>query len=191
MVRGLMTDSVPFFRSGFSRNSAGDKNDESRRAGDCTAGQREMNIDVLTWDDAQIEYNMNRNPDSAPGSYLPYQSQLNSFRDFLTQGCAGKEMLDLGTDAASSDESSENGDRKEAKKKEEERAGSLILIEEVSSDRIVWPGRSADRIELSDHIVAIKGVIARGPQRDSGSPVHSVVGRASSSGIASRNATFP
>ena len=62
----------------------------------------EMNIEILSWDDSQIEYNnTNNNADYyysdaiTGGGHLPYQSRLDSFDTFLTQGGAGMTSLDM------------------------------------------------------------------------------------------------
>ena len=66
----------------------------------------DMNIEILSWDDAQVEYNHNSNNNNgldhyyspetiAGGEHLPYQSRLDSFDAFLTQGGAGMTSLDM------------------------------------------------------------------------------------------------
>ena len=114
----------------------------------------EMSVEVLVWNDLQVDYNMhhpsssssngNRFGDGAAtfGGYLPYQSQLNSFEDFLNQGGVGKRSLDLGLTSSGDGDgdigsSSDYGRRikRDEKEKKEEFVGSLILIEEVSG---VW-----------------------------------------------------
>lgn len=100
---------------------------------------REAGARILTWNDVQIDYNKNRR-DDAPfeaGSYLPYQSQLSSFEEFLTQGRAGKEALDLGTDLGGADLPSEEGG---AREEPGEHGCSLILIEEIPN---LWNAEAA------------------------------------------------
>jgi len=116
---------------------------------------REPSVEVLVWNDLQVDYNMhhpssssssnsNRFGDGAAtfGGYLPYQSQLNSFEDFLNQGGVGKRSLDLGLTFPGDGDgdigsSSDYGRRikRDEKERKEEFVGSLILIEEVSG---VW-----------------------------------------------------
>jgi hypothetical protein len=71
----------------------------------------EMNLQILSWNDAHVEYSSNnsstsylqlhQNDDglgSGSGYYydaLPYQSQLNSFDEFLTMSGAGMQSLDI------------------------------------------------------------------------------------------------
>ncbi len=66
---------------------------------------REMNIQILAWNDAHVEYNTNNvhqrgdSLGSGPGYYnntLPYHSQLNSFDEFLSMsGVLGMHSLDI------------------------------------------------------------------------------------------------
>lgn len=123
---------------------------------------REMSIQILSWNDAYVEYNTNTNTDTnfhrhqqddsfGSGSVyydtLPYQSQLNSFDEFLTTSGLGIHSLDLvGGDAdatlveiaasavaATLPRGSNRRLHKESKKrKREDFVGSVILVEEVS-----------------------------------------------------------
>ena len=60
----------------------------------------ELNIEVLRWNDIHVDYNMNggeygmgsRGRDNGGGGYLPYQSQLSSFEEFLNSGSVGGDM---------------------------------------------------------------------------------------------------
>ena len=57
---------------------------------------REMNIEIITWNDIHVDYNMSHGIDAGGDSsrgggmaYLPYQSQLHSFEEFLKSGGVG------------------------------------------------------------------------------------------------------
>ncbi|KAL7534070.1 hypothetical protein ACHAXR_006427, partial [Thalassiosira sp. AJA248-18] len=101
----------------------------------------ETKIEILTWNDAHIDYNMQQassdysNNMGGGGGYLPYQSQLNSFEEFLSQGGVGMESLDVMGDfmdtTSSLEEDGRVGKREEEEEKKDEYAGSLILVEEI------------------------------------------------------------
>ena len=108
---------------------------------------REMNIEIITWNDIHVDYNMNHGTDGEGNSrgggmaYLPYQSQLHSFEEFLKSGGVGMKSLDLLVDDDDDDDSSfENQSVKRRKgggkmgdnNTHKEYVGSLILVEEVS-----------------------------------------------------------
>jgi len=110
----------------------------------------ELNIEVLRWNDIHVDYNMNSGGEygmgreggggggGGGGGYLPYQSQLSSFEEFLNSGSVGITSLDIGGDNTSSLKLSSSAEKKKRKgsgsggKNSEEYAGSLILVEEVS-----------------------------------------------------------
>ena len=109
---------------------------------------REMNIEIITWNDVHVDYNMSDGIDAGGDSsrgggmaYLPYQSQLNSFEEFLRSGGVGIKSLDLLVGDEEDDDSSfENQSVKKRKgggkmgnnDTHKEYVGSLILVEEVS-----------------------------------------------------------
>lgn len=103
---------------------------------------REMNIEIITWNDIHVDYNMSHDIDGGGGmAYLPYQSQLHSFEEFLKSGGVGMKSLDLLVDDDDDDDSSfENQSVKRRKGGgkmgnndiDKEYVGSLILVEEVS-----------------------------------------------------------
>ncbi|KAL9187533.1 hypothetical protein ACHAXT_001636 [Thalassiosira profunda] len=84
----------------------------------------EMRVEILTWDDAHAEFNAHHHHG---GEYIPYQSQLSSFEEFLARGGAGMESLAVG---GAGDTSSDSG-RKRARGTDSRCEGSVILIEEV------------------------------------------------------------
>ena len=81
----------------------------------------ELNLEILTWNDAHTDFVDNQF--QSLDSYLPYQSQINSFEEFLTSGGAGMDTLQLKVD--------EDGATKVGSKKKEQTHGSIILIEEL------------------------------------------------------------
>ena len=120
-----------------------------------------MKLDVVQWNDVQIDYNNNNNimmqqgggggfdaGGGGGGMYLPYQSQLNSFEEFLVAGSVGVTSLDVGNDYDDDDDdddsmgmsmmlNNEGGKKKKGAKSlgddgHDDTVGSLILIEEVS-----------------------------------------------------------
>ena len=103
---------------------------------------REMNIEIITWNDIHVDYNMSHDIDGGGGmAYLPYQSQLHSFEEFLKSGGVGMKSLDLLVGDDDDDDSSfENQSVKRRKgggkmgniDTHKEYVGSLILVEEVS-----------------------------------------------------------
>ncbi|KAL3810995.1 hypothetical protein ACHAXA_006547 [Cyclostephanos tholiformis] len=82
----------------------------------------ELNIDVVSWDDSQVEYNTNNDRDNADhyrqsdgiifggGGTLPYQSRLDSFDAFLIQGGAGMTSLDMLVGGGGGDGDDDDGD---------------------------------------------------------------------------------
>ena len=98
---------------------------------------QELNIEVLKWNDIHVDYNMNSGGGGGreSGGYLPYQSQLSSFEEFLNSGSVGITSLDIGGDNTSLKSSAEKKKRKgsgSGGKNSEEYISSLILVEEVS-----------------------------------------------------------
>ena len=135
----------------------------------------EMNLQILSWNDAHVEYNNNHNNSSSTsylqlpqnddglgsgsGYYydaLPYQSQLNSFDEFLTMSGAGMQSLDIvgGGDADATvgmmttpntadlprgrngrthklPKKANNLLKKDEQKMEDDFVGSVIVVEEV------------------------------------------------------------
>jgi cell cycle checkpoint protein len=90
----------------------------------------EMNLEVLTWNDAHhtaefVDYRESHSMDA----YLPYQSQMNSFEEFLSAGGVGMDSLELDVGDDDGDDSlmMKGG----AKKEERQTQGSIILIEEI------------------------------------------------------------
>ena len=81
---------------------------------------REMKLQLLTWNDAQVEYYDQSSREE--GAVVPYQSQLASFEEFLV-GC-GTGIESLGVEMEKSEGQNDEYD------------GSLILIEEVRYDFI-------------------------------------------------------
>ena len=102
---------------------------------------REMRMEVRAWHDAPAEYRPGGG-ERRDGAYLPYQSQLRSFEEFLRQGSAGLEALEVdGTggegstgEGSSSDDEDGGWERADERgqKRRNDYVGSLILIEEVS-----------------------------------------------------------
>lgn len=80
----------------------------------------ELNLEILTWNDAHADF-VDYQTQSID-AYLPYQSQLNSFEEFLSSGGVGMDTLELVGD--------DNRTIKDAKNKEHNH-GSIILIEEI------------------------------------------------------------
>ena len=89
------------------------------------------------WNDIHVDYNINSGGEYGMGGrdngggYLPYQSQLSSFEEFLNVSSVGITSLDIGGDNTSlklSAEKKKNG----SGRGNEEYVGSLILVEEVS-----------------------------------------------------------
>ena len=111
---------------------------------------REMDIEIITWNDIHVDYNMNHGIDDGGDSsrgggmaYLPYQSQLNSFEEFLKSGGVGIKSLDLLVGGDDDDDDSSSFENQSVKKRkgggkmgnndtDKEYVGSLILVEEVS-----------------------------------------------------------
>jgi len=99
----------------------------------------EMSIEVLTWDDAHVEYSNNNNHNDGGGGgdyYIPYQSQLNSFEEFLSQSGVGVQSLEFVLDDDDDDDdngisSSKRKATNNSKNKNKNYVGSLILIEEI------------------------------------------------------------
>ena len=80
----------------------------------------ELNLEVLTWNDAHAEYVDYQS--QSMDAYLPYQSQMNSFEEFLSSGGVGMEMLDL----------NDNNDTSTRTKTTSRKSrDSIILIEEI------------------------------------------------------------
>jgi hypothetical protein len=138
---------------------------------------REMNLQILSWNDAHVEYNNNNNNNnnnisyrhqlddslgSSSGYYdtLPYQSQLNSFDEFLTMSGVGMHSLDVrgggefldatlalaattaatvdlprGRNGRSHKQPKTNKVAKPNKRRSDDFVGSVILVEEVSFRR--------------------------------------------------------
>ena len=76
-------------------------------------------------------------------AYLPYQSQLHSFEEFLKSGGVGMKSLDLLVDDDDDNDDSSSFENRSVKKRKgggkmgnndthKEYVGSLILVEEVS-----------------------------------------------------------
>ena len=76
----------------------------------------ELNLEILTWNDAHAEFVDYQS--QSMDAYLPYQSQMNSFEEFLSSGGVGMDTLELDV-----------GDDQE--KKGDQTHGSIILIEET------------------------------------------------------------
>ena len=97
----------------------------------------EMSIEVLTWDDAHVEYSNNNNHNDGGGGdyYIPYQSQLNSFEEFLSQSGAGVQSLEFVLDDDDDDDNGISSSKRKAtnnsNNKTKNYVGSLILIEEI------------------------------------------------------------
>lgn len=83
----------------------------------------ELNLEILTWNDAHAEYVDYQSQSTE--AYLPYQSQMSSFEEFLSSGGVGMDSLelDLGDENA--------GTMNKGAKKAEQTHGSIILIEEI------------------------------------------------------------
>jgi len=82
---------------------------------------KELNLEVLTWNDSQIEFVGNRwDRDIA----IPYQSQLASFEEFLNSGGIGMDSLEVASVRSEYNTTLENGRTKQPN-------GSLILIEDI------------------------------------------------------------
>lgn len=93
----------------------------------------EMSIEVLTWEDAHVEYSNNNNHNDGRGEgdyFIPYQSQLNSFEEFLSQSGAGVRSLEFVLDD-DNDISSKRKSTNNSNNKNKNYVGSLILIEEI------------------------------------------------------------
>jgi len=82
----------------------------------------ELNLEILTWNDAHADFVDYQT--QSMDAYLPYQSQMNSFEEFLSSGGVGMDTLelDVGDDVPT---------MKDAKKNKEQNHGSIILIEEI------------------------------------------------------------
>ena len=99
---------------------------------------REMNLEILTWNDAHVDYVDNSASfqiGGGAGEYLPYQSQLASFEEFLNAGGLGMDSLDvagLDSGGGGGGKSSKSGRTSLTSEKDGEYEGSVILIEEVS-----------------------------------------------------------
>ena len=110
---------------------------------------REMDIEIITWNDIHVDYNMSHGIDAEGDNsrgggmaYLPYQSQLHSFEEFLKSGGVGMKSLDLLVGDEEEDDSSSFENQSVKKRKgggkmgnidtHKEYVGSLILVEEVS-----------------------------------------------------------
>jgi len=76
----------------------------------------ELNLEILTWNDAHAEFVDYQS--QSMDAYLPYQSQMNSFEEFLSSGGVGMDTLELDV-----------GD--DGEKKGDQTHGSIILIEET------------------------------------------------------------
>lgn len=83
----------------------------------------ELNLEILTWNDVHAEFVDYQS--QSMDAYLPYQSQMNSFEEFLSSGGVGMDALelDVGNDDA--------GAMSKGAKKVEQPHGSIILIEEI------------------------------------------------------------
>jgi hypothetical protein len=102
---------------------------------------REMNLEILTWNDAHVDYVDNSasfqisGGGGGAGEYLPYQSQLASFEEFLNAGGLGMDSLDvagLDSGGGGGGKCSKSGRTSLTSEKDGEYEGSVILIEEVS-----------------------------------------------------------
>ena len=85
----------------------------------------ELNLEIVTWNDAHADFVDYQS--QSMDAYLPYQSQMNSFEEFLSSGGVGMDTLDLDVGSDSDGPTM----TKEAKKKREQNHGSIILIEEI------------------------------------------------------------
>ncbi|KAL7501643.1 hypothetical protein ACHAWT_009455 [Skeletonema menzelii] len=87
----------------------------------------DLNLEILTWNDAHHAEFVDYRESHSMDEYLPYQSQMNSFEEFLSAGGAGMDSLELDLGGNDDDDSPT---MKEAKKGEQIH-GSIILIEEI------------------------------------------------------------
>eukprot|EP01082_Thalassiosira_pseudonana_P016177 g14432.t1.1.5e17418c g14432 g14432.t1 contig9:1823127-1825962(-) len=100
---------------------------------------REMNLEILMWNDDHVDYVDNSASfqigcGGGAGEYLPYQSQLASFEEFLNTGGLGMDSLEvagLDSGGGGGGKSSKSGRTSLTSEKDGEYEGSVILIEEI------------------------------------------------------------
>ncbi len=82
----------------------------------------ELNLEILRWNDAHAEFVDYQS--QSMDAFLPYQSQMNSFEEFLSSGGVGMDTLELNV-------GDDTGTMNKGAKKVEQTHGSIILIEEI------------------------------------------------------------
>ena len=88
----------------------------------------DLNLEILTWNDAHHAEFVDYRESHSMDAYLPYQSQMNSFEEFLSAGGVGMDSLEL--DVGGDDDDDDRPTMKGSKKGEQTH-GSMILIEEI------------------------------------------------------------
>eukprot|EP00804_Cyclotella_cryptica_P016451 CCRYP_004691-RA/>CCRYP_004691-RA protein AED:0.20 eAED:0.20 QI:138/0.5/0.66/1/1/1/3/1616/783 len=99
---------------------------------------KELKLQLLMWNDAHVDYAYEQMSMIREGGYLPYQSQLASFEEFLVGAGVGLDSLDVEV------QRNESG--------MDEYSGSVILIEDLFDFQYVLPGHHADRNIMERHL---------------------------------------